>query len=892
MVLHIHGVSRLCYPRLLSSSSNPLTHILPSCAFCSVTSTQRTPTERKTFSHIFQQCSVLRALNPGKQAHGQMTTSGFVPTIFVTNCLIQLYAKCSNMDYASKVFDRMPLRDTVSWNTMIFGFAESGNMLIAQSLFDSMPERDVVSWNSLISCYLQNGVNEKSIEIFVRMRTERVPHDHTTFAVVLKACSGMEDYNLGIQVHCLAIQMGLRNVVTGCALVDMYSKCKRLDDAFRSFEEIPERNWVCWSAIIAGCVQNDHFLKGLELFKDMQKAGIGVSQSTYASVFRSCAGLSAFRLGTQLHGHAVKTNFGYDFIVGTATLDMYAKCDSMTDAQKLFNSFPNPCRQSYNALIVAYARQNQGVEALEIFQSLQKSGLGFDEISLSGALNACAVVKGHLEGIQLHGLAVKSGLKFNMCVVNAILDMYGKSGALFEACLVFDEMVRRDAVSWNAIVAAHEQNEEVERTLSLFVSMLQSKMEPDDFTYGSVLKACAGQQALNYGREVHGRIIKSRMGLDSFVGSSLVDMYCKCGMLEEAEILHDRIEQTTVSWNAIISGFSLQKLSENAQKYFSQMLERGVMPDNFTYATILDTCANMAAVGLGKQIHAQVVKLQWHSDVYIASTLVDMYSKCGNMQDSILMFEKSPKRDFVTWNAMICAYAYHGLGEDAVKIFEEMQLLNVKPNYSTFISVLRACAHMGYVDGGLHYFHKMQSEYGLHPQLEHYSCMVDLLGRSGQISEALKLIESMPFEADDIIWRTLLSICKIQGNVEAAETAANSLLQLDPQDSSAYVLLSNIYANAGMWGEVSKIRRIMKNSKLKKEPGCSWIEVRDEVHAFFVGDRAHPRYEEIYEQYRLLVDEMKLAGYSPGFHFILDEVEEQEPHEELRTISGDVLEIM
>ncbi|XP_057436227.1 pentatricopeptide repeat-containing protein At3g02330, mitochondrial [Lotus japonicus] len=876
--------------RFNPSPSNSPNKILPSYAFCSISSNEMNPTKKFNFSQIFQKCSNLKALNPGQQAHAQMIVTGFVPTIYVTNCLLQFYCKCSNVNYASMVFDRMPHRDIVSRNTMISGYAGIGNMGSAQSLFDSMPEveRDVVSWNSLLSCYLHNGVDRKTIEIFIEMRSLKIPHDYATFAVVLKACSGVEDHGLGLQVHCLAIQMGFEgDVVTGSALVDMYSKCKKLDHAYQVFCEMPERNLVCWSAVIAGYVQNDKFIEGLKLYNDMLKAGLGVSQSTYASAFRSCAGLSAFKLGTQLHGHALKSAFGYDSIVGTATLDMYAKCDRMADARKIFDALPYPTRQSYNAIIGGYARQHQGLEALEIFQSLQKSRHNFDDISLSGALTACSAIKGLLQGIQLHGLAVKCGLEFNICVANAILDMYGKCGKLMEARVIFDDMERKDAVSWNAIIAAHEQNEAVVKTLSLFVSMLRSTMEPDDFTYGSVVKACAGQKALNYGMEIHGRIIKSGMGLDWFVGSALVDMYGKCGMLVEAEKIHDRIEEKTiVSWNSIISGFSLQRQGENALRHFSRMLEVGVMPDNFTYATVLDICANLATIELGKQIHALILKLQLQSDVYIASTLVDMYSKCGNMQDSQLMFEKAPKRDYVTWSAMICAYAYHGLGEDAIKLFEEMQLQNVKPNHTIFISVLRACAHMGYVDRGLCYFEEMQSHYGLDPQMEHYSCMVDLLGRSGQVNEALRLIESMPFEADEVIWRTLLSNCKMNGNVEVAEKAANSLLQLDPQDSSAYVLLSNVYANAGIWDEVAKIRSIMKDCKLKKEPGCSWIEVRDEVHAFLVGDKAHPRCEEIYEQTHLLVDEMKWDGNVADIDFMLDEeVEEQYPHEGLKTIS-------
>ncbi|CBI16904.3 unnamed protein product, partial [Vitis vinifera] len=798
---------------------------------------QATPTKKKTFSHIFQECSDRKALCPGKQAHARMILTEFKPTVFVTNCLIQMYIKCSDLEFAFKVFDGMPQRDTVSWNAMLFGYAGRGDIGVAQKLFDAMPERDVVSWNSLISGYLHNGDHRKVIDVFLQMGRMGTVFDRTTFAVVLKSCSSLEDHGGGIQIHGLAVKMGFDcDVVTGSALLDMYAKCKKLDCSIQFFHSMPEKNWVSWSAIIAGCVQNDDLRGGLELFKEMQKAGVGVSQSTFASVFRSCAGLSALRLGSQLHGHALKTDFGTDVVIGTATLDMYMKCNNLSDAQKLFNSLPNHNLQSYNAIIVGYARSDKG--------------LGLDEVSLSGAFRACAVIKGDLEGLQVHGLSMKSLCQSNICVANAILDMYGKCGALVEACLVFEEMVSRDAVSWNAIIAAHEQNGNEEKTLSLFI---------------------------------HNRIIKSRLGLDSFVGIALIDMYSKCGMMEKAEKLHDRLaEQTVVSWNAIISGFSLQKQSEEAQKTFSKMLEMGVDPDNFTYATILDTCANLVTVELGKQIHAQIIKKELQSDAYISSTLVDMYSKCGNMQDFQLIFEKAPNRDFVTWNAMVCGYAQHGLGEEALKIFEYMQLENVKPNHATFLAVLRACGHMGLVEKGLHYFHSMLSNYGLDPQLEHYSCVVDIMGRSGQVSKALELIEGMPFEADAVIWRTLLSICKIHGNVEVAEKAAYSILQLEPEDSAAYVLLSNIYANAGMWNEVTKLRKMMRFNGLKKEPGCSWIEIKSEVHAFLVGDKAHPRSKEIYENLDVLTDEMKWVGYMPDTDFILND-------DELRSLQNQIL---
>ncbi|KAL2896148.1 hypothetical protein RDABS01_037932 [Bienertia sinuspersici] len=518
----------------------------------------------------------------------------------------------------------------------------------------------------------------------------------------------------------------------------------------------------------------------------MQRQGVKVSQSTFASVFRSCAGLSALRLGRQLHAHALKTDFGTDIVVATATLDMYAKSQSLLESRKVFNLLPRRSVQSYNAMLVGY----------------------------------------------------------------------GKCGDVVGAQGVFEEMMRRDAVSWNAIIAAYEQNGLEEETLRLFTSMLAGGIEPDDFTYGSVLKASAGKQPSNYGIEIHSRLIKSGMGFHPFVGSTLVDMYCKHGMIGEAMKLHDRLEeQNIVSWNAIISGCLLQNQDEEALRFFSRMLEMGIEPDNFTYATVLDICANLATVGLGKQIHAQIIKHELQADVYIVSTLVDMYSKCGNMQDSQLMFERAKERDFVTWNAMICGYAYHGLPEVALKVFEDMKRVKVKPNHATFIAVLRACGHMGLVEKGWDFFSSMHS-YGLDPQLDHYSCMVDMLGKSGQVGKALELIEDMPFEPDDVIWRTLLSVCKMFGNVEIAEKAANSILKLDPEDSSVYILLTNIYANAGMWNEVSRTRKMMRENNVKKEPGCSWIEVTGDVHTFLANEKAHPSCEAIYEELDLLYSEL------------------------------------
>ncbi|CAM0911310.1 unnamed protein product [Alopecurus aequalis] len=831
-----------------------------------------------TFSHLFQLCAHggRAALAAGRATHARMLVSGFVPTAFVSNCLLQMYAICADAAYARRVFDAMPHRDTVSWNTMLTAYSHSGDVTTAISLFDAMPNPDAVSWNALVSSYCWRAMYRESVALFLQMARSGVASDRTTFAVLLKSCGALDDLALGVQIHALAVKTGLGvDVRTGSALVDMYGKCSSLEDALFFFYAMPDKNWVSWGAAIAGCVQNYQYTRGLELFMEMQRSGTGVSQPAYASVFRSCAAMACLSTGRQLHAHAIKNKFNTDRIVGTAIVDVYAKANSLVDAKRAFFGLPSHTVETCNAMMVGLVRAGLGNEGMELFQFMTRSGIGFDAVSLSGVFSACAEIKGYLQGLQVQCLAMKSGFYADICVRNAILDLYGKCKALVEAYLIFQDMEQRDSVSWNAIIAALEQNGRYEDTVVHFNEMLRFGMEPDDFTYGSVLKACAALQSLEFGLMVHDKVIKSGLGSDAFVASTVVDMYCKCGMMTDAQKLHDRIgRQELVSWNAIMSGFSLNKQSEDAQKFFSQMLDMGLKPDHFTYATVLDTCANLATIEIGKQIHGQIIKQEMLVDEYISSTLIDMYAKCGYMQDSLLMFEKAHKRDFVSWNAMICGYALHGQGVEALQMFNRMQKENVVPNHATFVAVLRACSHVGLLDDGCRYFHQMTARYKLEPQLEHFACMVDILGRSKGPREARKFISTMPFEADAVIWKTLLSICKIHRDVEVAELAASNVLLLDPEDSSVYVLLSNVYAESGKWVDVSRTRRLMRQGRLKKEPGCSWIEVQSEMHGFLVGDNVHPRSRELYDMLNSLIGEMKLSGYEPDLAYFAEVSEE------------------
>lgn len=304
-------------------------------------------------------------------------------------------------------------------------------------------------------------------------------------------------------------------------------------------------------------------------------------------------------------------------------------------------------------------------------------------------------------------------------------------------------------------------------------------------------------------------------------------------------------------------------------KLFFQMQIGGMDKDQFTYTSVLSASANLVAVEQGKQVHAHIIKTGYESNVSVGNTLVDMYAKCGSINAAHKVFENMPEKDVVSFNAIIAGYAHHGHGKEALRFFEQMQLVGMQPNDITFICILSACSHVGLVNEGRNYFTSMSRNHNIKPRMEHYACMVDLLSRAGFLYEVEEFIREMPFKPGAVIWRTLLGACRVHGNIELGKLAAEYALELEPEDSATYVLLSNMFAAAGMWDETENVRQLMRARKVKKEPGQSWIEIKNKMHTFIVGDRFHPQTEEIYAKLESLTSQMKRAGYIPDTSFVL-----------------------
>jgi len=445
---------------------------------------------------------------------------------------------------------------------------------------------------------------------------------------------------------------------------------------------------------------------------------------------------------------------------------------------------------------------------------------------------------------------------------------------------VFDEMLERDGISWNVMIAGCARYGHSKEALSFFLQMQQAGMKPTPFTFASTLSACASLSELEKGKQIHIHIIRDEFDSNIILGNALIDMYAKCGCLEDAVKVFDKMpERDVVSWNALIAGNSRHGKGDGALKLFSEMRCLGLKPTQCTLASLLSACASVATLGMGKQIHVHNIQTGFESNVFAGSALLDMYAKCGSIDDARRVFDNILDRNAVSWTSMIIGYAQNGCGEEALQIFEQMLLVGMKPDNITFVGVLTACSHAGLVDEAHYYFDSMSQDHSITPTVDHYTCMIDLFGRAGLLDKVEDFIDNMPFEPDAFMWGSVLGACRIHGNLKLAKLAAEHHFELEPDNAAPYVLLSNIYASNGKWEDVAEVRKIMSGKLVKKKPGCSWIEVKNSVHMFTAEDGSHPQTGEIYAMLEKLTEQMKKEGYVPDTSFVLlDVVEEQKEH--------------
>eukprot|EP01018_Ginkgo_biloba_P027695 Gb_25125 [translate_table: standard] len=755
----------------------------------------------------------------------------------------------------------------------------------------------------------KQGRLKEALHILHLINQHGIYPDSSAYASLLQGCLDNTAIPEAKLVHAHVIMTGFQaNPFLGTKFVVMYAKCGSLMDARRFLNKMPEQNVVSWTAVIAAYAKHGHAEEALKLFYQMRRTGIQPNQFTFASILPACANLATPEHGKEMHEDIIRSGYQFDVFVGGAVVDMYVKCDNIEKARQAFDKMPERNVVSWTAMITAYARHGYSEEALTLFYQMQQTGIRPNQFTFASVLPACANLAALEHGKKVHEDIIRSGFQCDVFVGGALVDMYAKCGIIADARNVFDHLPEQNVVSCTAMIAGYAQNGYGVEALTLFYQMQRTGIQPNQFTFTSVLAACANFTALEYGREVHEDIIRNGYLCDVFVGSALVDMYIKCGSVEDACNVFNKLpERNVVSWTAMITGYAqnghvddalklFQEIPERdavswtamiagyvqnghfkeALKVFQQMLQTGMKRNSVTFASVLPACAHLAALEHGKEVHDDIIRNGFHGDIFVGNALVDMYAKCGSIETARKVFDIMPERAVVSWNTMILGYAMHGYGREALQLFEHMQYSSTKPNNITLVGVLSACCHAGLVDEGWQYFHRMSGDYNITPSVEHYCCMVDLLGRAGCLDEAEEFINKMPIKPDTAVWGSLLGACRIHTNIELGERVAKRLFDSNPESAAHYVLMSNIYAAAGRWDDVENVRKVMKDRRVKKIPGCSWIEVNKKMYAFFVGDKSHPQTQEIYAELERLSGQLKEVGYVPETNFVLHHVEEEQ----------------
>ncbi|XP_016495262.1 pentatricopeptide repeat-containing protein At2g21090-like [Nicotiana tabacum] len=548
--------------------------------------------------------------------------------------------------------------------------------------------------------------------------------------------------------------------------------------------------------------------------------------------------------------------------------------------------------------ILNLSSQGHLKQAFHHLNILTRKGIRLDSKTLASLIQQCANSKSYREGKWIHFHLKTTGWKHpTTFIANHLINMYGKCGDSIQARKVFDKMTTRnlyswnnmlsgyaksgmvkaakrlfdkmpekDVVSWNTMVIAYAQVGYFNEALKFYREFRRLGIGFNDYSFAGVVTACVKSRDFSLTGQVHSQVLVAGFLSNVVLSSSIVDAYAKCGKMSDARRLFDAMrvrdvlawttlvsgysrcgdmvsarelfeampEKNPVSWTTLIAGYSHSGMSLQALELFAKMVKLQVQPDQFTFSSCLSACADIASLKHGKQVHAFLVNAGLRPNAIVMSSLIDMYSKCGNLEVAKRVFDTmGNKHDAVLWNTMLSALAQHGMGEEAIEVFFKMVKFGVKPNRITFVVLLNACSHSGLVQEGLSFFEMMTSNYNVPPDEEHYACIIDLLGRAGRFSEVLAQIKKMPCEPDGHIWNALLGVCRIHGNVELGRMAAELLIELDPQSPAAYLLLSSIYGALGMWVNVEKVRQLMNERHVRKEQAVSWLEIEQKLRPSF-----------------------------------------------------------
>lgn len=515
-------------------------------------------------------------------------------------------------------------------------------------------------------------------------------------------------------------------------------------------------------------------------------------------LLQRCLKCKALQPGKQVHAMLLASRIDMNILsMSSKLVGMYASCGDLQSARLVLERTQNPNVFAFNWMVSALAFHGYHEEAIGYFSLMQELGIVANKFTFSIVLKQCVGLMDFNKGREVHCVISRTGFGNVVSVANSLIDMYCKCGHVGYGRKVFDGMIERDVVSWTSMICGYCNIGTLEEALVLFERMKVVGLEPNDFTWNAMIAGYARDGDCNGAFVLFSRMVREGLVPD------------------------------LVTWNAMISGFTQSLKAVEAWRLFQDMLVAGIKPNQVTVTGLLPACGLMGSIHRGKELHGLIYRMGFDMNVFVATALIDVYSKCGTVKDAWDVFDRIPIKNVASWNAMIGCYGKHGLVDSSIQLFERMQAEGMQANHITLISVLSACSHGGLVEKGLTIFRSMKEKYGVEISQEHYSCVLDLLCRSGRMVEAYELFKEMPIEVTDSIVGAFFNGCKIHGRRDLAKLMAEDILRMELKRPGGFVTLSNIYAADGEWEEVENIRKVMKEQGVHKKPGFSWVEKRD-----------------------------------------------------------------
>ncbi|XP_009768191.1 pentatricopeptide repeat-containing protein At1g04840-like [Nicotiana tabacum] len=564
-----------------------------------------------------------------------------------------------------------------------------------------------------------------------------------------------------------------------------------------------------------------------------------LNETHFISLIHNCKNTHQLQ---QIHAQIIRQNLSSNSRIITQLISSASVRKSIDYALSIFNCFRDPNLYLFNALIRGLKENSCFEKSVAYFKLMLKMGVKPDRLTYPFVLKSLTALGENGVGGSVHCGVLKMGLEYDVFVRVCLVEMYVKIELVVFALQLFDESPERNKAEsvllWNIAINGCCKTGQVSKALALFEEMPERN---------------AGSW------------------------NTLLSGLLRNGEVDKAmELFDGMVEKNVVSWTCMIHGLTLNGLHQKALDLFFKMVEEGTKPNGLTVVSVLSACAKTGALEAGRKIHENISNNKLHLNVAVGNALLDMYAKCGYIESAGLVFSGLKEKDIRTWSIMIWGWAIHGHVDKALRCFEQMRLAGIKPDEVSFLAVLTGCSHAGRVDQGLQIFDSMQRECSIEPTMKHYAVVVDLLGRAGRLDEAFKFIESMPLEPDYVIWGALFSACRAHKNIEMAKVASQKLLQLEPKHAGGHVFLSNVYAGAGRWDDVERVRSLMKNKNVDKDPGWSSMEVDGQLHTFVAGDNAHTRKQEIYSKLEEIITGAKQHGYMPETEWVLHNIDEEE----------------